>query len=403
MPSHTSRTQVTAVYNPRPFTSHSQIAEIDCKFVPSTRAHPPDMSTIESKFRECGTKELLEGGIANGTGTWFESPGFGLLYVKPAATRGVTVDGNAPNCFAETRGFLSLKVLSFYGNWKGSAADLRAFLRAKGVGAATFSLLTKDQLTLFRDPALGARIAESNNDMVIGLPETPEQYLASLGSQTRKHLPYYQRRLGRDFQNRSSSEACWRDAVTESDFKALIELNRQRMSNAGRVHLWTDEMAATRFELIRRSGMLYAIKIDGKLAAGSASVVHGNEAFLFLIGHDPQYDKLSLGSLSLWLAINSLMLKGVRRYHLMWGNSFYKRQFGGDEEQLYKATVLLSPWAAACWTTGSAIDRATSLARRAWNKGWMLTKQKLAAKPARQAKESQPPGSDSKDAPESTP
>lgn len=351
------------------------------------------MTTGESQFRECSTSHVLETSTNPTPGSWFDSPGFALLYTKPAATKAVSTNDNPANCFAETRGFLGLKVLRFYGGWKGSAADLKHFLHRRGVNAATFWPLSKEQLEVFRDPTLRATIEDSNNDMVIDLPESAEKYLASLGSQTRKHLPYYQRRLGRDFENRSSTQAHWREEVTEQDFKSLIELNRQRMSNAGRVHLWTDDMAATRLDLIRRTGMLYAIKIDGNLAAGTASIVHGNEAFLFLIGHNPQYDKLSLGSLSLWLTINELLSRGVRRYHLMWGNSFYKRQFGGDETQLYKAIVLLTPGASASWAAGAKVGQATSLVQRAWNKGLMLTKQRLAAKPAPEAKEpeAQPP------------
>lgn len=189
-----------------------------------------------------------------------------------------------------------------------------------------------------------------NEDYCIDLPATPEEYLQSLGKQTRKHLPYYLRRLQRECQESvviqtSSGEQISRQAVT-----SILVLNQLRMRSKGRETLWTRESSLHRWPLIQKSGMFFALQIGEKLAGGTLSFLHGGEAFLITIAHDPQYDRLNIGSICLWQTIEHLIRLGCRAFHLLWGASFYKAQFGGQLAPIYRVTYARNvPAAAACW------------------------------------------------------
>jgi CelD/BcsL family acetyltransferase involved in cellulose biosynthesis len=129
-------------------------------------------------------------------------------------------------------------------------------------------------------------------------------------------------------------------------------------------------MVARRYELARECGLFRGVYLRGALVGGTLSYVHqGSDAYLVLIGHDPRYDDLQLGNICLWLAIEHLIGLGVSRYHLLWGKSFYKRQFLAQEHALYTATVFANPlvallWRVQRWGRTAIWSRAAAAARR---------------------------------------
>jgi hypothetical protein len=186
-------------------------------------------------------------------------------------------------------------------------------------------------------------------DHSIELPVSASDYLRSLGSTTRKHLPYYLRRLKKEWGNDWRAEHTSGSHIAKKSYLDLLALNRLRMSRKRKQSLWTGELAEHRWELVSEMGSLEVILYRDRVVAGTLSFLYGQEAFLVVIAHDPQHDRLNLGNICLWLTIENLIAQGFRRYHLLWGNSPYKEQFGAVAHPLYQMTLFTNPRAAKAW------------------------------------------------------
>lgn len=211
-----------------------------------------------------------------------------------------------------------------------------------------------------------ARVRRVNEDYRIDLPPTPEEYLQQLGKQTRKHLPYYLRRLKRECQEGLVIQTAIGKQISKQSFIDLLELNQLRMRSKGRETLWTREAARHRWPLIQKTGLFFGLLLGGKLAGGTLSFLYGGEAFLITIAHDPQYDRWNLGNVCLWQTVEHLIRLGCRAFHLLWGTSFYKAQFGGQLAPLYRATYARNIPVAAAWKLSRLLrtEEAFSLLRR---------------------------------------
>ncbi len=92
---------------------------------------------------------------------------------------------------------------------------------------------------------------------------------------------------------------------------------------------------------------MVSLRHKNSIAAATLSLLHGGEGYLIVIAHDPQYDWLNLGSVCLWKTIEHVIGLGHTTFHLMWGESFYKEQFGGAREPLYRVSYTSKLSAAA--------------------------------------------------------
>jgi Acetyltransferase (GNAT) domain len=213
-------------------------------------------------------------------------------------------------------------------------------------------------------------------DYCIALPTTPSEYLKSLGSKTRKHLPYYVRRLQREWGEQWTFERHYRAAISRQSYESLLDLNRCRMDQKGRKTAWTADLREHRWKAVKDCGLLCSLVYKGRIVAGTFSLVHANEAYLVVIAHDPQFDELNIGSVSLWLTIEHLIRAAYRRYHLMWGHSFYKQQFGGDLKPLYRLTIFANLPVAVAWHAADFIlvPKMWRFAAKMWRRlSWNLS------------------------------
>ena len=193
----------------------------------------------------------------------------------------------------------------------------------------------------FPERAAGRRLFEVRHiadDYKIDLPATLEEYLRQLGKQTRKHLPYYVRRLEREWNDDYSVHVAKGTDISWDSFAAVLELNQLRMRAKRRASLWSARLAEHRWPLVRNSGLMVSLRYKNSIVAATLSLLHGREAYMIVIAHDPQYDRLSLGSVCLWKTIEHVIGLGHTTFHLMWGESFYKEQFGGRREPLYRVS-----------------------------------------------------------------
>jgi hypothetical protein len=213
-------------------------------------------------------------------------------------------------------------------------------------------------------------------DHSIELPVTASDYLRSLGSTTRKHLPYYLRRLKKEWGGDWRAEHASGSGIAKQSYLDVLALNRLRMDRKRKQSLWTDELAEHRWELVSEMGSLGMILHKDRVVAGTLSFVYGDEAFLVVIAHDPQHDRLNLGNICLWLTIEDLIARRFRRYQLLWGNSQYKEQFGAVEHPLYEMTLFTNTRAQKIWRAAELlkIDKFWRLSKSITGKmAWMFS------------------------------
>lgn len=195
----------------------------------------------------------------------------------------------------------------------------------------------------------------TGEDLCIALPDSPSLYLQSLGSTTRKHLPYYLRRLRKEWGEAWSFEVCTGQEIHKAAFDQLLELQRLRAATKRQQTLWTEGLREHRWSLVKEKGMLCCLWYREKLVGGTLSFVYANEAYLIVIAHDPEFDRLNVGNLTLWFTIEHLIHCRHKVFHLMWGQSFYKKQFGGVLQPLFKMEFFASSWVAAAWRVAEAL------------------------------------------------
>ncbi len=186
---------------------------------------------------------------------------------------------------------------------------------------------------------------EVSEDYQLSLPHSAEDWLASLSSQTREkfraHLRRAQRRQpGFVFRTMTGS------AIGEAQVRRVIELNRARMMRKGRRFGMSEADQDRLLQMMHERGLLSVIEIDGELRAGLLCTLAGDDIYMHVIAHDPQFDELRLGFLCCALTIQDAIDRRLRRFHFLWGRYDYKTQLGGERRSLSRVLLLRGP--AAC-------------------------------------------------------
>lgn len=285
---------------------------------------------------------------------WFCSLGFAESYCLPPADRVCFLEDSRgeviEHCFYRERMwvgiFKQVEILGPIGPRSDLQRQLQRHTRADMLSVRWMATQENPPECQFWKAALFQRTGE---DLCIPLPKSSSEYLRSLGASTRKHLPYYVRRLRKEWGNEWTFEANSGMGIHKLAYEQLLELQCRRASKKGQRTLWTEALRKHRWKLVTSSGLLCGLRFRERLVGGTLSFVHEDEAYLVAIGHEPEFDRLNLGNVSLWLTIEHLIQSGCRRFHLMWGRSFYKEQFGGNSQPLYTMMLFASPYLAAVW------------------------------------------------------
>jgi hypothetical protein len=183
---------------------------------------------------------------------------------------------------------------------------------------------------------------ETSNDMVLELPDSFEKYLGLLGSQTRKHLSYYQRRIKidkSDFRLEFISDK----NISFDIIHKIIELNRLRMISKGGVSGIDDISCNNIYRYAKLTGLLCICYIKDKIIGGTINYILNDNAFLHVIAHDNIYNKYNIGQIALITTIQYLIENNIAKYHMLWGETEYKYRFLCKKNILYNVTVFRKP------------------------------------------------------------
>lgn len=171
------------------------------------------------------------------------------------------------------------------------------------------------------------------DDIVLKLPGTVDEYLASLGKNTRRNIRRYMDRLKRTFPS-FRYDCHVGDAVNEQHVRAIIEFNRARMAGKHKVSTIDCEEEERIVQLAKACGLIGVATIDGRICAGAIAYRCGENYFLYVIAHDPQYDGYWIGILCCYLTICECIVRGGKAFHFYWGRYEYKFSLGAVARQL---------------------------------------------------------------------
>ena len=177
-------------------------------------------------------------------------------------------------------------------------------------------------------------------NIVLPLPATADEYVGSLGKNMRRNLRRYMDKLKREHPS-FSVDIAEKDAASEEDMQAIIDLNRARIAGKN-IRYALDEEVDKVIALVRECGMVLVMRIDGKVAGGSIGYFAGGNYFFKVISHDPRYNEYSAGILCCYLTICECIARGCKEYNFMWNEYEYKFALGAHSRSLHHLVLYRS-------------------------------------------------------------
>lgn len=178
-----------------------------------------------------------------------------------------------------------------------------------------------------------ALLLPCTEDIVIALPKTEEDYLASLGKSTRKNIRQSFARLQRTLPE-FSHEIRPGSAVPEALMRDIIGFNHARMASKQRASALNTETSDKLISLISKRGMVGMASINGRLCGGTLACRIGDDLYSLVNSHEPAYDAFSLGSVCRHLMITDAIKMQAQRFHLLGGQFATKKTVLGKRQQL---------------------------------------------------------------------
>jgi hypothetical protein len=188
-------------------------------------------------------------------------------------------------------------------------------------------------------PALAVREAI---ELRIALPGEVEAYEQTLDREFLKRMQYHQRRLARRHPA-TRITTLERSAIPRSCIADVVRLNRERRTVKGSVSVFSARYEDGIARVARAHGQVTVLRDGEQVCAGVINIVTGPDAYFWVIGHASAYNRFSPGTLCLLASIRHCIACRVRTFHLLQGESEYKRAVGGKPAPL-AAYVIVRSW-----------------------------------------------------------
>jgi len=201
-------------------------------------------------------------------------------------------------------------------------------------GSPTCTLLP----TMAEEAGYRARLLVEDVCPVIDLPETWEEYLASIGKKQRHEI---RRKLRRA---QAGAELEWyvvdgdRDLRQEVD--VFLDLHRKSTSEKD---AFMDEQMEAFFHTVARCMQdagwlqLMQLKMDSRPVASLISFDYGDSLMVYNSGYDPDsHAHLSPGIVLLSICIQNAINSGKRAFDFLRGDEEYKYRFGAHDTTVYR-------------------------------------------------------------------
>lgn len=195
--------------------------------------------------------------------------------------------------------------------------------------------------TAFSQLAFPSQRYPVSEDLVLAMPGSAQDYLASLGKSTRKTIKGYTNKLMRAFPS-FRYEVCPGEQADLGQVQEIISFNRARMAQKNKVSAVDQAEADRIMALTRQYGLVGVATIDGRVCAGAVTCRVGDHYFMLLSAHDPRYDSFRLGMLCCYLTVADCVERGGLECHFLWGRYPHKIMLGGVPRNLDKVLVYRS-------------------------------------------------------------
>lgn len=236
-----------------------------------------------------------------------------------------------------------------------AGADYLDIIARKGHEAAALAALSRHfdahQLSLHFDhlpprPLAGAltlngwTAIESSPDVCpyIDLSgQTWDSYLTSLGSSHRANFRRRLRALEGQFDFRFAPVASHDDRRQTTE--ALFLFHDQRWTCGGSTAFSTTPLRAfhqdlTRSALDRGWLRMYAVSLNGKIAAAMYGFARDGRFYFYQHGYDTAYSRYSLGLVLMGLTIRAAIDEGMREFDMLYGHEPYKQLWAARQRPL---------------------------------------------------------------------
>ncbi len=184
-------------------------------------------------------------------------------------------------------------------------------------------------------------ISDQCNNRLI-LPDSIEEYIATLGKKTRQHLKWYQRQLEKDF-SEYDIEYVIEDSQhsNKETIETIISLLHRRRKNRGLVCV---SDANEIQKILSGYNVNCYLKVNGKIVAGTISSIYNGVLNLHYISHDDAFNEYNVGNLILLKTIDYAISQKIKIFNFLWGNNEYKNRFGAVEQKLYNLYFFRNSW-----------------------------------------------------------
>lgn len=211
------------------------------------------------------------------------------------------------------------------------------FFKFPTVQTVSFSAIKSD----FKKLNYPSQKFHNAEDIVANLPDTFKEYQSNLGKNLRSAINSYERKIKREYPS-FEFQIVETGEVQEHQLWKIYNLHNARLDWKGKTsNLTAGEMAKIN-ELVKARGLLGFATIDGEICGGLICWRAGNNFFMRIIAHNPDYDKFRLGKLCCAFTIRECIARGGKQFHFGWGRLEYKYRFLGKEIEFDRIEVYRS-------------------------------------------------------------
>jgi hypothetical protein len=179
-----------------------------------------------------------------------------------------------------------------------------------------------------------------NDDLVIKLPATLDEYRAGLGRRTRQNINQYARRLERscpDFRLATLEKG----AIPFTLIEQVADWNKARMHKKGEASIYelNPEKLVPLWGLLKSHGVALCGHVGGECVAAQLLFLVGHETWVHTAGFDTAYEDVHLGLLMAYFTVVESIERGCSRMHMLWGTPIYKQRLGAQPVPAYQISL----------------------------------------------------------------
>lgn len=180
----------------------------------------------------------------------------------------------------------------------------------------------------------------SKSTYLISLPDSIEEYKASIGKKTMTGIRYQKNKVTKAFPSFTSA-IYYDDEIDEAHILEIIRLSQLRINSDDPTFSY-DVPAICR--LAKNCGFVQVIFIEGRVCAGTVNYRVGASYFGEVLGQHPEYRKYGLGKICVYQTICESISHGGKKFYLGGGAFDFKTHLRGvlvemDELKIYRSPI----------------------------------------------------------------